>query len=112
MWGAINVFKYPKSIGCDFRTVVGREFMQFMLGNAAHFDEKLPELSFSEHGRLGASAKNRSKKGVFVEVVMATIVTGVPAGVLGRGRLLYFVLMCGCSRQNLFHVWVRDWSAG
>ena len=48
MWSAINVFKYPKSIGCDVRAVVGREFMQLMLGNAADFEEKCLELSFSE----------------------------------------------------------------
>ncbi|PIB57581.1 hypothetical protein AOA61_07015 [Pseudomonas sp. 2995-1] len=104
MWGAINVFKYPKSIGCDVRAVVGRKFMQLMLGNAADFEEKRLELGFSEHRRLGASAENRSKKRILVEVVMATIVTLVPAGILGRRRVLYFVLMCGGSRQNLVHV--------
>lgn len=47
MWGAINVFKYPKSIRCDVRVFVGREFVQIMLGYAAHVDEKILALSIS-----------------------------------------------------------------
>lgn len=104
MWGAINVCKYPQGIGCDVSAVVGREFMQIMLGHTADFDEKILKLGLSEHGGRGASAKNRSKKRLFVEVVVATIVTLVPPGILGWGHVLYFVLMCGRSRRNRSHV--------